>query len=754
MPKSVDSALRISTALLVMLSFFGLTSVSSFGVETVLVAIAVLAIAPITERIDGRTPHFRRVTMLLTLAFSLVLLPQLIASLGVLVALTILCIYIQGYLLLHRKSVRDYQYIFLMAFFLLVSACAQNPEPVFGLVVPFFTLAIVWSFGMLQIRKDATATPDIPLGVLLAKTPKDRFVPSEGVAPQEQPRVIGGNLIGYLMLTAACCFVLSLAIFALTPRMEVGMLGGSDLNLSPPDVPNTVNLKQGGRIGSSQEPVLRVRFPEEEGGKYDGDLYWRVTTLNRYIGSRWDRVPIDEDEFKDRAHQQARSEGHTPRSQPLRSTQRPVFQEIYLDAPPAFGIPCLSLPRWAQARNAQLDWDRAGDLTVIARRQRNSALDYEVMSDVSQPDPETLRQCPERHTDLRRRRGFPFLYRADMDMQPYEVLTQEDLPEEVRRLARELTGPYDNPYDQAQAIMRWFDESGFAYTLTVPSPGNMDPVEFFLLQSHAGHCELYASAMALMLRSVGIPARVVSGYRGGEWVESDSAYIVRKSMAHMWVEVYFIDHGWVTFDPTPKSDLPELQISALSRFLSRNILKAKMMWFRDVVGYSGGIRLADLRNLSLGLMWFDFDLVSESLRQPILSGIVPRIVFWLAILGAVPVGVGFLLTRRPGKSGPRITYTPDQVRATRLYGQLKRRLRRMGLDCAGKSAGEIYRSLDGNFLEYAGPIGEVVHTYREARFGGRPLSRRRYVELDRVIRSVGRQRRGTGAKASEGGSTP
>jgi transglutaminase-like putative cysteine protease len=666
--------------------------------------------------------------------------------LNVLVALTILCMYIQAFLLFHQKTVRDYQYIFLMSFFLLVSACAQNPEPVLGLVVPFFILAIVWAFGMLQIRKDATAVPDLPIGVLLSRTPKDRFVPSEGTVPQEQPRIIGGNLVSYLALTAACCFVLSLAIFALTPRMEVGMLGGSDLNLSPPEATNTVNLRQGGRIGSSQEPVLRARFPEEPDGKYDGELYWRVTTLNRYRGSRWDRVPVDEENFGDRARQGRRSGEGESRSRREPSSQRLVTQEIYLDDPPPYGVPCLSMPQWALSSNAQLDWDRAGDSTVIARRKRNSALDYNAISNVSQPDPEELRQCPDRYASLRRQRGFVFVYQRVMDMRSYATLTQESLSDEIRALARELTDPYDNPYDQAQAIMRWFDQPDFIYTLTLQPPGDVDPVDHFLLQSRAGHCELYASAMALMIRSIGIPARVVSGYRGGEWIEGDGAYIVRKSMAHLWVEVYFVDHGWVIFDPTPESDFPELRIGAFSRFMSRNILKVKMMWFRDIVGYSGGIRLADLRNLSLGLVWFDFDLVRDAFREPIFSGIVPRAVFWLTVLGAIPTFVVLLFARRPVRTGSRISYTPDQVRATRLFGQLKRRLRRLGMDCTGKSAGEVFQSLEGDLLEHAGAIEEVVQTYREARFGGRPLSRRRYVELDRAIRSVRKPRHEKGAQ--------
>ncbi len=741
MPSSVDTALRTSTVFLVMLSYLALTSVSTFGVEVVLVAVAVLAAAPILERIDRKTPNYRRVTSTITLIFALVALPQMVLRLGVLVALTILCMYIQSYLLVHEKKVRDYQYIFLMAFFLVVSACAQNPEASLGLVVPFFILAIVWAFGMLQIRKDVATAPEMPTGTLLPVAERDRFVPAEGTVLHEQPRLISGNLTIYLAFTAAGCFLLSLAIFAVTPRMEVGMLGGSSINIRPSAVDDSVNLAKGGRIGSSTEPIMRVKFPDEPDGKYEGPLFWRVTALNRYLGSEWDRVRVDEQDFSDwrpRRH-------HDPAS-PVRR----VTQEIYLDDPPGFGVPCLPYPIDAVATprsSATLEHDRSGDFTIFALRRRSPVLNYEVLSDVGSPAPEALRKYPERFAAHRGQRGFPFLYERVMGLRSYNILTQEDLSEESRQLAQQITNEYDNPYDKASAIVQWFQGARFVYSLSVPSPGDMDPIEFFLHRTRAGNCELYASAMALMLRSLGIPARVVSGYRGGEWTPGDQAYFVRRNMAHMWVEVYFIDHGWVTFDPTPATDT-ETRVGAISRYISRNILNFKMIWFRDVVGYTGGIRMSDLRNLSLGLVWFDFNMIRETvLQRPLLSGIVPKIVLWGSLLAGAVAGIFLLIVRRPRITVKRFTFTRDQIRATRLFGRLKRRLRGLGAQCTGRTAAEIYRNLDRDLLQYAGPIGEVMIAYRDARFGGRPLDRKRYAALNRTIRGLGKTR-GNGNQAT------
>ncbi|GMV92800.1 MAG: hypothetical protein AMXMBFR82_25780 [Candidatus Hydrogenedentota bacterium] len=742
MPDSVNRALRFSTVCLVLLSYLALTSVSSFGGEVVLVGIVILAIAPLLEAVDRGTPLFRRITSLFTLVFALVILPQMVMKVGVLIALTILCLYIQAYLLIHDRSIRDYQYIFLMAFFLMVSACAQNPEPSLGLVIPFFMIAIVWCFGMLQIRKDVTGHADVSVGMLLTPSTNERLVPTEGMSRLQEPRIIGGALSSFLVLTAVCCFLLSLAIFALTPRMEVGMLGGSSLAVSAPDVTDSVDLARGGRIGSSGTPVMRVRFPEEPDGIYDGELLWRVTTLNEYVGTRWGRTRIDEADFADR--QRRERNGDVEQTGRRQSNQyRVVQQEIYLDDPPPTGVPCLALPRDAEPTDqggGRLDIDVSGDYTVYSRQRRRVALSYEVTSVVPVAEPEQLREYPEHFASLRGQRGFPFFYERVMGLRAYETFTQEELSDPARELARAITDPYDNPYDQAEAIVRWFQEEDFVYSLTVPEADGVDPIDQFLLETRTGHCELYASAMTLMLRSIGIPARVVSGYRGGEWSDADGAYIVRKSMAHMWVEVYFINYGWTTFDPTPESDLPELEIGAFSRLVSRQILNLKMMWFRDVVGYTGGIHIGDIGRFTLGLLWFDFDAINTTiLNRPILSGVVPRIVFWGTILIALALGVIALVSRRPRRRVAHVIFSPDQMRATRLYGKMKRRLTRMGVDCSGKTAGEVFAALNGDFLAYEKPVGEIIRAYREARFGGRPMDRHRYAALSRALDALDRK---------------
>jgi hypothetical protein len=116
-------------------------------------------------------------------------------------------------------------------------------------------------------------------------------------------------------------------------------------------------------------------------------------------------------------------------------------------------------------------------------------------------------------------------------------------------LARTLTEPFPTVYEKTKAVESYL--RGITYDDKIPAPGaGVDPLEYFLFEIQRGYCDYYASAMATMLRSVGIPARTASGYAEGSYDEESNLYYVTASDAHTWVEVYFPDYGWVEFEPT------------------------------------------------------------------------------------------------------------------------------------------------------------------------------------------------------------
>ena len=130
-----------------------------------------------------------------------------------------------------------------------------------------------------------------------------------------------------------------------------------------------------------------------------------------------------------------------------------------------------------------------------------------------------------------------------------------DLPGRIRGLAHEATVNGDTPYDKA--VMVEANLKRLTYSLTVsPPPFDADGVDFFLFEQRKGYSEYFASSMTVLLRSVGVPARVAVGYTTGDPTEVENLYAVTDSHSHAWVEVYFPGYSWIPFEPTPGAELP------------------------------------------------------------------------------------------------------------------------------------------------------------------------------------------------------
>ena len=124
------------------------------------------------------------------------------------------------------------------------------------------------------------------------------------------------------------------------------------------------------------------------------------------------------------------------------------------------------------------------------------------------------------------------------------------LPERVHRLADEITEGLENPYERAKAIES-FLRSNYSYDLDVPAPPvDQDVADYFLFDLKRGYCDYYATAMVVLARSSGLPARFVSGYASGSYDAANAQYVVRELNAHSWAEVYFPGIGWIEFEPT------------------------------------------------------------------------------------------------------------------------------------------------------------------------------------------------------------
>ena len=120
--------------------------------------------------------------------------------------------------------------------------------------------------------------------------------------------------------------------------------------------------------------------------------------------------------------------------------------------------------------------------------------------------------------------------------------------------ARNWRAASGNPYDIATGIERYL-RTTYAYATVINNPpANRDVADYFLFDAKEGYCEYFATAMTVLLRANSIPARVVTGYLPGAR-QADGRFLSRESQAHSWVEVYFPQYGWITFDPTPRPDV-------------------------------------------------------------------------------------------------------------------------------------------------------------------------------------------------------
>ncbi len=147
-------------------------------------------------------------------------------------------------------------------------------------------------------------------------------------------------------------------------------------------------------------------------------------------------------------------------------------------------------------------------------------------------------------------------YREQNQFNDRYLQVPDSLPKRVRQLADRLTRNHHNMFDKAKAIEDYLGSSAFSYNtqdVAVPEH-NQDYVDQFLFETKRGYCDNFSSAMAVLLRSAGIPARWVKGYTSGEYKgagdHNGHIYEVTNNNAHSWVEVYFPDQGWVTFEPT------------------------------------------------------------------------------------------------------------------------------------------------------------------------------------------------------------
>ena len=182
---------------------------------------------------------------------------------------------------------------------------------------------------------------------------------------------------------------------------------------------------------------------------------------------------------------------------------------------------------------------------VLAVRAAGGAAEagepYQLTASVSSAEPEQLRTAGEEYA--------PWLWARYTQLPP-------DMPPRVGELAAQITAGAENPYDKAVAIENYL-KTNYVYNLAIdPPPFGTDGVDYFLFENQEGYSEYFGSAMTVMMRSLGIPSRMTTGYTTGNLADGSHIYVVTDRHSHGWTEVFFPDYGWIPFEPTPGRAIP------------------------------------------------------------------------------------------------------------------------------------------------------------------------------------------------------
>jgi len=513
-------------------------------------------------------------TTLLTIAYvAFYLADYFLLSRAFLNATVHLVLFVLVVRLFSTRRDRDHYFLAVIAFLMVLAASVLTVDTTFLLAFAVFMLMAVATFILMEMRSSSASA------TIQAQ-------PGDGTAPRR---------MGISLVAAAPLFVFFIslggaAIFFVLPRISSGYLSAyAPSNEISTGFSDRVQLGRIGEIQQSSALVMHIQIDGDLAGALD--LKWRGVTLNLFDGTTWSNpheqhtLPRSTGGFfllslrnGNRQANEVRRAGHTIH---YRVLMEPVASNVFFLAPTPLAL---------EGNYRAVTMDGGG--AVFDPDPEHPVATYQATSNIAQPAPGDLRS-------------------ADQSYPPEILLDYLQLPRldpRIPQLAEQITASENNHYDKAVALERYL-RSHFGYTLQLSRSVPRDPLANFLFERRRGHCEYFASAMAVMLRTLQIPSRVVNGFRTGEFNDITSQYLIRAQDAHSWVEAYFPGYGWVSFDPTPASPAAThtgwsrtmMYLDALSSFwrewvvnydvshqhtLSRQATQSGLEWARRTQGWA------------------------------------------------------------------------------------------------------------------------------------------------------------------------
>lgn len=331
--------------------------------------------------------------------------------------------------------------------------------------------------------------------------------------------IIGCIVVAPIRLACIKAFAVAMPEFTKI-REHAGLSGYMD--------PSVLQISQG-PVRLSEKVVMIIRSHAVESGEAVG-VNWRGRVFDRYTGHGWkssaQSIPVIREQIENHGNGWYRySQPDEPQGELIEQVVTPAVyvgrnvitaaEPVSIEGPYSM-IRCNEFNCWRRIPGAE------------------GAFEYKVVSALPVTDRNSLRNAS---TD------YSVFIRS-------HFLQTTTSTAKAGELARSITGNISNPYDKAVAIKRYLGEH-YLYDLDVPpAPPGQDAVEHFLFKSKVGYCDVFASAMVIMCREAGVPARLATGYATGDYDQETDTFLVRDMDRHAWAEAYFPDCGWVTFDPT------------------------------------------------------------------------------------------------------------------------------------------------------------------------------------------------------------
>jgi hypothetical protein len=342
----------------------------------------------------------------------------------------------------------------------------------------------------------------------------------------------------------------------------------------------SVNLGALGPIKLDSRIVMRVELPDRVIRERKG-LYLRGMTFDHYDGQSWinrlgRRWPIRQTSQGTFALQG--QQGGEQMAPELLYRQRILLEP--LDTPVLFGVPFMEMVS-GKLPTVQVDGGGSFYLPVPVA----NPIEYTVVSRPPTVLPADLRPA-----------SFPYQYHDAFLRYFTQVPPQLD---RIAVLARTVAQHARTPFEQAMAVQDYLARH-YRYSLELPGSDETNPLEEFLFKRKTGYCEHYATAMAIMLRTLGVPSRLVTGFLATEWNEYGNYYVVRQQDAHAWVEIYLPHSGWIVMDPTPAVDENVAPADGLWLAWTRLMDHLRLRWNRVVVQYSAADQLAIVQGVRTG----------------------------------------------------------------------------------------------------------------------------------------------------------